>query len=32
MQNLDVLGAGPPDVVARRLLKVARPYATPATR
>ncbi|HEU4898915.1 MAG TPA: hypothetical protein VFX88_15335, partial [Actinomycetota bacterium] len=29
MQNLDVLGAGPPDVVARRLLKVARPYATP---
>jgi hypothetical protein len=29
MQNLDVLGAGPPDVVARHLLKVARPYATP---
>jgi hypothetical protein len=29
MQNLDVLGAGPPDVVAERLLKVARPYATP---
>jgi hypothetical protein len=29
MQGLDVLGAGPPDVVARRLLKVARPYATP---
>ena len=29
MQNLDVLGAGPPDVVARRLLKVARPYARP---
>jgi hypothetical protein len=29
MQNLDVLGAGPPDVVAQRLLKVARPYATP---
>jgi hypothetical protein len=29
MQNLDVLGAGPPDVVARRLLQVARPYATP---
>jgi hypothetical protein len=29
MQNLDVLGAGPPDVVARRLLEVARPYATP---
>ncbi|HET9556487.1 MAG TPA: hypothetical protein VFS70_05055, partial [Actinomycetota bacterium] len=28
MQNLDVLGAGPPDVVAQRLLKVARPYAT----
>jgi hypothetical protein len=29
MQNLDVLGAAPPDVVGRRLLKVARPYATP---
>jgi hypothetical protein len=29
MQNLDVLGAGPPDVVAERLLKVARPYASP---
>jgi hypothetical protein len=29
MQNLDVLGAAPPDVVAQRLLKVARPYATP---
>jgi hypothetical protein len=29
MQNLDVLGAGPPDVVAQRLLQVARPYATP---
>ena len=29
MQNLDVLGAGPPDVVARRLLKVARPYGRP---
>jgi hypothetical protein len=29
MQGLDVLGAGPPDVVARRLLKVARPYARP---
>jgi hypothetical protein len=29
MQNLDVLGAGPPDVVGQRLLKVARPYATP---
>jgi hypothetical protein len=29
MQNLDVLGAGPPDVVAKRLLKVARPYARP---
>ena len=25
MQNLDVLGAGPPDMVAQRLLKVARP-------
>src|SRR4029450_2353436 len=32
MQNLDVLGAGPPDVVAERLLKVARPYATPGHR
>ena len=30
MQNLDVLGAGPPDVVAQRLLKVARPYARPS--
>ena len=29
MQGLDVLGAGTPDVVAQRLLKVARPYATP---
>jgi hypothetical protein len=29
MQGLDVLGAGEPDVVARRLLKVARPYARP---
>jgi hypothetical protein len=29
MQNLDVLGAAPPDVVARRLLEVARPYARP---
>jgi hypothetical protein len=29
MQNLDVLGAAPPDVVAQRLLKVARAYATP---
>jgi hypothetical protein len=29
MQNLDVLGAAPPDVVAQRLLKTARPYATP---
>jgi hypothetical protein len=29
MQNLDVLGAAPPDVVAQRLLKVARPYARP---
>jgi hypothetical protein len=29
MQGLDVLGAAPPDVVARRLLKVARPYTTP---
>jgi len=29
MQNLDVLGAGSPDVVAQRLLKVARPYARP---
>jgi hypothetical protein len=29
MQNLDVLGAGPPDVVAQRLLNVARPYARP---
>jgi hypothetical protein len=28
MQDLDVLGAGPPDVAAQRLLKVARPYAT----
>jgi hypothetical protein len=27
MQNLDVLGDGPPDQVARHLLKVARPYA-----
>src|SRR5262245_23296965 len=29
MQGLDVLGAGPPDVVAERLLEVARPYASP---
>ncbi|MFL6189623.1 MAG: hypothetical protein ACJ75E_07180 [Actinomycetes bacterium] len=29
MQNLDVLGAGPAEVVAQRLLKVARPYARP---
>jgi hypothetical protein len=29
MQNLDVLGAGPPDVVARRLLQVSRPYVRP---
>jgi hypothetical protein len=29
MQNLDVLGAGPPEVVAQRLLEVARPYARP---
>src|SRR5919106_430397 len=29
MQTRDVLGAGPPDVVARRLLEVARPYARP---
>jgi hypothetical protein len=29
MQNLDVLGDGPPDMVAQRLLKVARPYARP---
>ena len=29
MQNLDALGAGPPDVVGRRLLEVARRYATP---
>jgi hypothetical protein len=29
MQGLDVLGAGPPDVVARRLLETARPYARP---
>jgi hypothetical protein len=29
MQNLDVLGAGPPEVVARRLLEVAHPYARP---
>jgi hypothetical protein len=29
MQNLDVLGAGPADVVAQRLLRVARPYARP---
>jgi hypothetical protein len=29
MQGLDVLGAGQPDVVAQRLLKVARPYARP---
>jgi hypothetical protein len=29
MQNLDVLGAAPPDMVAQRLLKAARPYARP---
>src|SRR5919199_1651793 len=29
MQGLDVLGAGEPEVVAQRLLKVARPYARP---
>jgi hypothetical protein len=29
MQNLDVLGDGPPDQVARHLLEVARPYARP---
>ena len=29
MQGLDVLGDGEPDVVAQRLLKVARPYARP---
>ena len=29
MQDLDVLGAGEPDVVAQRLLTVARPYARP---
>jgi hypothetical protein len=29
MQGLDVLGAGPPDVVGQRLLSTARPYATP---
>jgi hypothetical protein len=29
MQGLDVLGAGEPDVVAQRLLEVARPYARP---
>jgi hypothetical protein len=29
MQNLDALGAGPPDAVGRRLLRVARAYATP---
>jgi hypothetical protein len=29
MQGLDVLGAGAPDVVAQRLLKVASPYARP---
>jgi hypothetical protein len=29
MQGLDVLGAGEPDLVAQRLLKVARPYARP---
>jgi hypothetical protein len=28
MQGLDVLGAGPPDVVGQRLLRTARPYAT----
>jgi hypothetical protein len=29
MQGLDVLGAGEPEAVAQRLLKVARPYARP---
>ena len=29
MQGLDVLGAGEPDLVAQRLLEVARPYARP---
>jgi hypothetical protein len=29
MQNLDVLGDGPPDQVAQHLLRVARPYARP---
>jgi hypothetical protein len=29
MQDLDALGAGPPEVVGRRLLEVARAYATP---
>ena len=32
MQNLDVLGAAPPDMVAQRLLKAARPYARPSAR
>jgi hypothetical protein len=31
MQNLDALGAGPPEVVGRRLLEVARSYARPGT-
>jgi hypothetical protein len=29
-QSIDALGAGPPEVVGRRLLGVARAYATPA--
>ena len=29
-QSIDALGAGPPEVVGRRLLRVARAYATPA--
>jgi hypothetical protein len=31
MQNLDVLGDGPPEMVGRRLLRVARTYARPGT-
>jgi hypothetical protein len=31
MQNLDVLGTGPPEVVGWRLLRVARSYARPGT-
>jgi hypothetical protein len=30
MPGLDVLGAGPPEVVGGRLLRTAAPYATPA--